>query len=159
MIFVYTSRLNNTHRFVRRVSPQITPRPLTVRIPWSTSDQDRPSLLEALDYAQAIDDDVVLVVPSYRRYNESQLGLSYVPLPIERFLLHKESVFSSRVVGVVGTGNMTFGPEFCRAGEELSELLEVPLVSKVDMSGSELDDERVVEFLRRLPAGGAVSRD
>lgn len=147
MIIVYASRLNNTNRFIERVANHIEPRPKLLRVPWSVSAKNRPALHRALDYAISTGEGVLLVAPSYRRYNESQLGLQYVPLPIEKFLLYKEGIFSSRVDGVVGTGNMTFGKEFCRGAYELSELLTIPLVATVDMSGSELDDKAVIDFV------------
>lgn len=149
MIFVYTTRMNNTARLIKRVSEKIDPRPTFIELPWSTS-RDDTALGRALDYAYDSGEDIVLVTPSYQRYNKSKLGLRYTPMSVERFLERNEGAFACRIQGVVATGNRTFGREFCLGGVELSELLEVPLITKVDMAGSELDDERIIEFADAL---------
>lgn len=149
MIFVYTTRMNNTARLIERVSKKIDPRPPFIELPWSTPRENK-ALERALDYAYDSGEDIILVTPSYQRYNRSKLGLRYVPMSVERFLTRNEGEFACRIRGVVATGNLTFGREFCLGGTELSEMLEVPLITKVDLAGSELDDERIIEFADAL---------
>lgn len=149
MIFVYTTRMNNTARLIKRVSEKIDPRPTFIELPWSTT-RENTALERALDYAYDSGEDIILVSPSYQRYSNSKLGLRYVPMSVERFLERNGGAFACRIQGVVATGNRTFGREFCLGGVELSELLGVPLITKVDMAGSELDDERIIAFADAL---------
>lgn len=153
MIFVYTTRMKNTARLIKRVSEKIDPRPPFIELPWSTPREDTAlerALELALDHAYDSGEDIILVTPSYQRYNKSKLGLRYVPMSVERFLERNGGEFACRIQGIVATGNRTFGREFCLGGEELSEMLEVPLIKKVDLAGTELDDERIIEFADAL---------
>ncbi len=153
MIFVYTTRMNNTARLIERVSNKIDPRPPFIKLPWSTPRENTAlerALERSLDYAYDSGEDIILVTPSYQRYTNSKLGLRYTPMSVERFLTRNEGEFACRIQGVVATGNRTFGREFCLGGVELSEMLEVPLITKVDLAGTELDDERIIEFADAL---------
>lgn len=143
MLFVYTSRLNNTDRFVRRVADQIHPRPLMLRLPWNPSGAE---VQKAIDYAGKIDDDIIIFSPSYRQTRTSEIGTEYTPPSIVSFLNEENCAITSRVKAVVGTGNLTFGHEFCLSGKELSKLLSVPLLAKVDMSGTSADDMTIISF-------------
>lgn len=148
MIFAYTSRLDNTGRFVRRVADKAKPRPLLLEMPWNITDPLPKNLETAIDLAYNDDRPMLLFVPSYRRVNSgpSKLGLQYTPLSIERILLCNDRAFGTKISGVVGTGNRGFGPEFCLAAREVSDLLGVPLVAEVELSGTDADDDAILRF-------------
>jgi Protein involved in ribonucleotide reduction len=70
-------------------------------------------------------DEFILMVPSYGAARTGQ----HVPRPVKRFLAEH----SDQMVGVVGVGNITFGPEFCLGAVKISERFGVPLLASIDI--------------------------
>ena len=126
---VYFSNISgNTHRFVEKLSF------ISHRIPvrW---DVDKPLLIE---------NDAVLFVPTYGGGNDDKT----VPRQVVKFLNIKEN--RDKIKAVIGFGNTNFGPHFCAAGDIVSSKLGVPLVYRVEISGTPYDVEQVTERLENL---------
>jgi protein involved in ribonucleotide reduction len=88
-----------------------------------------------------VENPYVLVVPTYGGGSESHS----VPRQVIKFL----NVLSNRqnILGVVGMGNTNFGENFCRAAEIISQKTNVPLVYKVEITGT---SEDVIEVKKRM---------
>lgn len=126
---VYFSNVsNNTHRFVEKldVSAQRIP------IRW---DDDEP-FMATKEY--------VLVVPTYGGGNEA----TTIPIQVKKFL----NIETNRnlIRGVVGMGNTNFGDHYCRAAEMISAKTGVPLLYRVEITGTPYDVEQVKERLDLL---------
>lgn len=126
---VYFSNVSeNTKRFVEKL--QIN----SVRIPvkW---DPDKPLVVSK---------DFVLVTPSYGGGAEGKT----VPRPVVKFL----NIESNRnfLRGIVGTGNTNFGDHYCGAAEVIAEKTGVPLLYRVEVTGTPDDVIEVKERLAQL---------
>lgn len=126
MDIVYFSNYSgNTKKLVDKLDPN------AVRIPIKWDDAD-PLL---------VDSDYVLFIPTYGGGNESHT----VPRQVVKFL----NVESNRkhAVAVVGTGNTNFGSHYCRAAEIVSAKLGVPLLYRVEITGT---PEDLIELTNRM---------
>lgn len=73
----------------------------------------------------------VLITPTY--------FFGQVPQEVSNFL---ES-YSNNMVGVISSGNRNWGENFGKAGEKISSLYNVPLLHKIELSGTKKDKEIV----------------
>lgn len=126
---VYFSNVSeNTKRFVDKLGLK------SVRIPikW---DDDSPLVVEK---------DFILVVPSYGGGAEGRT----VPKSVVKFL----NIETNRkfLVGVVGTGNTNFGVHYCKAAEIVATKTGVPLLYRVEITGTPEDVNQVKERLELL---------
>lgn len=127
-IIYFSNVSNNTHRFVEKlnVSAQRIP------IHW---DSDEP-LMAQREY--------VLIVPTYGGGNEK----TTIPASVRKFLNLKTNRDLLR--GVVGMGNTNFGDHYCRAAEMIAAKVGVPLLYRVEITGTPDDVEQVKERLDLL---------
>jgi protein involved in ribonucleotide reduction len=127
-IVYFSNYSGNTKKFVDKLAFEAH------RIPIKWSD-DEP-LLVTKDY--------VLFVPTYGGGNE---GYS-VPRQVVKFL----NVPSNRehIRGVVGLGNTNFGEHYCRAAEIVSAKTGVPLLYRVEITGTSDDIQQVTERMTKL---------
>lgn len=126
MEIVYFSNYSgNTKKFVEKLGYEST----RIPIQW---DEDSPVI---------VDSPYVLVVPTYGGGSESHS----VPRQVVKFL----NVLTNRqnIRGVVGMGNTNFGEHFCRASEIISQKTNVPLIYKVEITGT---SEDVIEVKKRM---------
>lgn len=72
------------------------------------------------------------------------VGDGDVPKPVVKFL----NEFRHGMVGVISTGNRNFGSAFARSGNVISHKTGVPLLHKLELSGTETD----VEIVRKIYA-------
>lgn len=126
---VYFSNVSeNTKRFVDKLGLK------SVRIPIKWDDES-PLVVEK---------DFILVVPSYGGGAEGRT----VPKSVVKFL----NIETNReyLVGVVGTGNTNFGAHYCKAAEIVATKTGVPLLYRVEITGTPEDVNQVKERLELL---------
>lgn len=126
MEIVYFSNYSgNTQRFIEKLDAPST----RISVKW---DEDFPTL---------VDKDCVLFVPTYGGGSESHA----VPRQVVKFLNILQN--RSHVKGVVGFGNTNFGEHYCKAAEIVSAKLGVPLLHRVEITGT---PEDVIEVKRKM---------
>lgn len=126
---VYFSNVSeNTKRFVEKVTNN------GVRIPLRPSD--------ARDFS--VDSEYVLVVPTYGGGAEGPA----IPKPVRVFLNNPANRDLLR--GVIGTGNTNFGEHYCKAADMICDKTGVPLIARVEITGTPEDVERVKQRLEIL---------
>ena len=126
---VYFSNVSeNTKRFVEKVTDN------GVRIPLRSSDARNFS----------VDSEYVLVVPTYGGGAEGPA----IPRPVRVFLNNPANRDLLR--GVIGTGNTNFGEHYCKAADMICNKTGVPLIARVEITGTPEDVERVKQRLEIL---------
>lgn len=126
---VYFSNVSeNTKRFVEKVTSD------GVRIPLRPSDARNFN----------VDSEYVLVVPTYGGGAEGPA----IPRPVRVFLNNPANRDLLR--GVIGTGNTNFGEHFCKAADMICDKTGVPLIARVEITGTPEDVERVKQRLEIL---------
>lgn len=126
---VYFSNVSeNTKRFVDKLGLN------SVRIPIKWDDES-PLVVEK---------DFILVVPSYGGGAEGRT----VPKSVVKFLNIEAN--RKNLVGVVGTGNTNFGIHYCKAAEIVATKTGVPLLYRVEITGTPEDVNQVKERLELL---------
>jgi protein involved in ribonucleotide reduction len=129
MEIVYFSNYSgNTERLVKKFDIKST----RIPIKW---DESSPLI---------VDREYVLFVPTYGGGAESHA----VPRQVVKFL----NIPSNReyIRGVVGTGNTNFGEHYCRAAEIVSAKTGVPLLYRVEITGTPDDIEQVTRKMEQL---------
>lgn len=126
---VYFSNIsNNTHRFVEKLG--LPAQRIPVR--W---DSEQPFMATG---------EYVLVVPTYGGGNDGHT----IPKQVKKFLNIKTNRDLLR--GVVGMGNTNFGDHYCKAAEMISAKTGVPLLYRVEITGTPDDVIQVKERLDLL---------
>ena len=126
---IYFSNVsNNTKRFVEKLELPASRIPLR----W---DENLP-FLATREY--------VLFVPTYGGGDDGHT----IPKQVKKFL----NIETNRDLlrGVVGLGNTNFGDHYCRAAEMISAKIGVPLLYRVEITGTPYDVEQVKERLGHL---------
>jgi protein involved in ribonucleotide reduction len=123
-IVYFSSASNNTARFVESCGFDMA----TYRIP-----------LRAAEPSLTIDDDYVLITPTY---GGGRPGHS-VPIQVKRFLSDKGN--ASHLRGVIASGNMNFGDSYCHAGDVISARFNVPYLYRFELLGTAEDARNVRE--------------
>lgn len=126
MLVVYFSSITeNTKRFVDKVGLP------SARIP-----------LRRGDAPLEVDEPYVLVCPTYG--GGASISNAYsrpVPKQVIHFLNNPHN--RGLIRGVIATGNSNFGPDYCVAGDVISEKCGVPYLYRVELMGSAEDVARV----------------
>jgi protein involved in ribonucleotide reduction len=126
---IYFSNVsNNTHRFVEKLG--FPAHRIPVR--W---EGDEPFVAYK---------EYVLIVPTYGGGNDS----TTIPAQVKRFLNIKTN--RDLIKGVIGTGNTNFGEHYCKAAEIIAAKIGVPLLYRVEITGTPDDVEQVKERLDLL---------
>lgn len=126
---VYFSNVsNNTHRFVEKLGVPAH----RIPIRW---EGDEPFLAQG---------PYVLVVPTYGGGNDNHT----IPKQVRKFLNFKPNRDLLR--GVIGMGNTNFGEHYCKAAEMISAKTGVPLLYRVEITGTPDDVLQVRERLDLL---------
>lgn len=86
----------------------------------------------------------VLIVPTYGGGNDNHT----IPKQVRKFLNFKPNRDLLR--GVIGMGNTNFGEHYCKAAEMISAKVGVPLLYRVEITGTPDDVEQVKERLDLL---------
>lgn len=98
-----------------------------------------------------MDEDYILVVPTYelRNVHGPNAGkISYVPKQVKGFLADPEN--AKHLKGVIGTGNRNFYTDFAKAADVISSKFNVPVLYRLELSGTEDDVEIVKEGLNNF---------
>ncbi|EOC1315723.1 class Ib ribonucleoside-diphosphate reductase assembly flavoprotein NrdI [Cronobacter turicensis] len=118
-LIYFSSRSENTHRFIARLGLP------AARIPL----EDRERL--------RADEPYILVVPSYGGGGTA----GAVPRQVIRFLNEEHNRALLR--GVIAAGNRNFGEGFCRAGDVIARKCQVPFLYRFELIGTGQDIENV----------------
>ncbi|WP_105605491.1 class Ib ribonucleoside-diphosphate reductase assembly flavoprotein NrdI [Cronobacter sakazakii] len=128
-LIYFSSRSENTHRFIARLGLP------AARIPL----EDRERL--------RADEPYILVVPTYGGGGTA----GAVPRQVIRFLNDEHNRALLR--GVIAAGNRNFGEGYCRAGDIIAHKCQVPFLYRFELmgTGQDIDNVRkgVSEFLQR----------
>ncbi|PQZ11623.1 class Ib ribonucleoside-diphosphate reductase assembly flavoprotein NrdI [Cronobacter sakazakii] len=128
-LIYFSSRSENTHRFIARLGLP------AARIPL----EDRERL--------RADEPYILVVPTYGGGGTA----GAVPRLVIRFLNDEHNRALLR--GVIAAGNRNFGEGFCRAGDIIAHKCQVPFLYRFELmgTGQDIDNVRkgVSEFWQR----------
>ena len=127
LIVYFSSRSENTHRFVGRLGMRST------RIPVSPKECDP---LVRVPY--------VLIVPTY----SGEGGKGAVPKQVIRFLNDADN--RSNLRGVIAAGNSNFGATFGIAGDVISAKCQVPYLYRFELLGTEEDVANVRQGMERF---------
>jgi protein involved in ribonucleotide reduction len=125
-VVYFSSRSENTHRFVARLGLSAW------RIPISPGESLR------------IDAPYVLVVPTY----SGEGGKGAVPKQVIRFLNETEN--RSNIRGVIAAGNSNFGATYGIAGDIISSKCQVPYLYRFELLGTQEDVANVRHGLERF---------
>lgn len=129
MEIVYFSNYSgNTKRFAEKLQLPMT----RIPIKW---DDESPLVVE---------NDYVLLVPTYGGGNERHT----VPRQVVKFLNIPEN--RAHIKGVVGLGNTNFGDHYCMAAQIVSAKTGVPLLYRVEITGTQDDVREVKERMETL---------
>lgn len=126
-IVYYSSRSENTHRFVAKLGVD------TIRLPVDAA-AEPPEVVEPF----------VLVLPTYG----GEAGRGAVPKPVIRFLNNPAN--RGLIRGVIAAGNTNFGTTYCLAGEIVASKCAVPLLYRFELLGTDEDVTNVKQGLDRF---------
>ncbi|ANT62865.1 ribonucleotide reductase assembly protein NrdI (plasmid) [Salipiger sp. CCB-MM3] len=126
-IVYFSSRSENTHRFVQRLGRK------AMRIPRLPA-EDLPEIFEPY----------VLFTPTFADGE----GRHAVPRQVIRFLNDLERRRLLR--GVIASGNRNFGETFAIAGNVVAQKCQVPLLYCFELAGTDRDVARVNEGLNEF---------
>ena len=123
LVVFFSSVTENTARFVEKLDIP------AVRIPLKGS-EDLPEISEPF----------VLITPTYGAGSKG-----FVPKQVIR-LLNEESI-RNLCVGVIGSGNINFGEDYCKAAHIVSQKLQVPVLYQFELAGTDEDINKTREGL------------
>ena len=124
LLVYFSSASENTHRFVGKLGSR------SARLPLRRGDEPL-----------VVDEEYVLVVPTYG--GGSVKGA--VPKQVIAFLNDPHNRSLCR--GVISSGNTNFGEAYCLAGDIIASKLDVPLLYRYELLGTNTDVARVKEGL------------
>lgn len=125
-IVYFSSRSENTHRFVTRLGMSAR------RIPLSLSERLQ------------VEAPYVLILPTY----SGEGGKGAVPKQVIRFLNDAEN--RGNIRGVIAAGNSNFGATYGIAGDVISQKCQVPYLYRFELLGTEEDVANVRHGLERF---------
>jgi protein involved in ribonucleotide reduction len=127
MIVFFSSTSENTARFIEKLALP------ALRLPLKTTDAG----------LVRVEQDFVLVTPTYGAGSKG-----YVPKQVVAFLNQEEN--RVRCKGVIGSGNLNFLGDYCRAADILSAKLQVPLLYRFELAGTPEDITKTQEGLNNF---------
>ena len=86
----------------------------------------------------------ILITPTYGAGN----GHRPVPPQVVKFLNNEQN--RSLLRGVIASGNLNFGPDFCKAGDIVAAKCGVPYLYRFELMGTDHDVRRVQEGLEEF---------
>lgn len=108
---------------------------------WSSSTRNTATLANKLTTPttridhEPVDDYTVLMTPTFE---QPRLG-DYIPRPVRTWLGRN----GRWVIGVIGTGNRSFGCSFCQAAHDIADRLGVPVLYRAELMGTVADIEEI----------------
>ncbi len=131
LIVYYSSRSENTHRFVEKLGLR------AARIPLGAEDV-------------LIREPYVLISPTYC----GDGGKGAVPKQVIRFLNDAEN--RSNIRGVIAAGNSNFGETYGLAGDVISQKCQVPYLYRFELLGTAEDVANVKDGMGRFWTRGQI---
>ena len=131
LIVYYSSRSENTHRFVEKLGLR------AARIPVGAEDLH-------------IREPYVLISPTYC----GDGGKGAVPKQVIRFLNDAEN--RSNIRGVIAAGNSNFGETYGLAGDVISQKCQVPYLYRFELLGTAEDVANVKDGMGRFWTRGQI---
>lgn len=126
-MIVYFSNVSNfTHRFVEKLEVPAS------RIPIKAEEAGTFTISEPS----------TLILPTY-----GANGRDFVPRQVIRFLNQEQNRLL--IDSVIGSGNINFLEDYCRGADIVAEKLQVPLLYRFELAGTQDDVENVREGLAR----------
>lgn len=120
-MIVYFSNVSNfTHRFVEKLEVPAS------RIPIKAEEAGTFTISEPS----------TLILPTY-----GANGRDFVPKQVIRFLNQEQNRLL--IDSVIGSGNINFLEDYCRGAEIVAEKLQVPLLYRFELAGTQDDVENV----------------
>lgn len=129
LIVYFSSTTRNTDRFVRKLGLP------AARIPLRRTEPDL-----------TVDEPFVLICPTYGG-GASITGDNSRPVPKQVIRFLNDPSNRSLLRGVIASGNLNFGEDFCRAGEVIAAKCGVPYLYRFELMGTPTDVVRVSEGL------------
>ena len=125
LLVYYSSRTENTHRFIQRTGLR------AMRLPPQGD-------------LQQVAEPFVLVVPTYAGGD----GRGAVPKPVIQFLndVHNRSLLR----GVIASGNTNFGECYAIAGDVIAAKCDIPYLYRFELLGTDEDVANVKEGLAKF---------
>lgn len=120
----FSSTSENTARFIEKLDLP------ALRLPLKTADAG----------LVRVDQDFVLVTPTY-----GAGGKGFVPKQVIAFLNQEENRVRCR--GVIGSGNINFLGDYCRAADTVADKLQVPVLYRFELAGTSEDITKTQEGL------------
>jgi protein involved in ribonucleotide reduction len=127
-IVYFSNHSGNTKRFVEKLDNAC----IRIPIDWD------PAL------PVYVKEEYVLMVPTYGGGSEK----SAIPKQVKSFLNIEEN--RNLLRGVVGFGNTNFGDNYCKAADLIAQKTGVPVISRVEIFGTDDDVNKVKERLGLL---------
>lgn len=132
MLVFFSSTSENTARFIEKLEVP------ALRLPLKTADAG----------LVRVDQDFVLVTPTYGAGSKG-----FVPKQVIAFLNQEENRVRCR--GVIGSGNINFLGDYCRAADIVAAKLQVPVLYRFELAGTQEDitktQEGMKHFWQKLP--------
>ena len=132
LVTYFSSTSLNTHRFVQKLDVE------SRRIPLRKSEGEL-----------VVDQPHVLIIPTYGG-GAGMTGEYSRPVPkqVIKFLNNEQN--RSLLRGVIASGNLNFGPDFCKAGDIAAAKCGVPYLYRFELMGTDHDVRRVQEGLEEF---------
>ena len=114
---------------------------------WSSSTRNTAALANKLATTtirignDPVDDYTVLMTPTFE---QPRLG-DYIPRPVRSWLGRN----GQWVIGVIGTGNLNFGADYCRAAHDVADHLGVPVLYRAELMGTPTDIDAIDTGIRQ----------
>lgn len=127
MIVYFSSVTEFTHKFVQQLELP------AVRIPLKAT--------EASEFL--VNEKFVLITPTY-----GAAGKGFVPQQVIKFLNQEQN--RHNILGVISSGNINFLDDYAKAGNVISEKLNVPLLYRFELAGTQDDVDKVNKGLNKF---------
>ena len=95
--------------------------------------------LPSVRIEESIPEDCILVIPTY--------GQAAIPVEVLKRLQRRED--RDKIRGVIGTGNINFGSNYCAGATQLAARLGVPLLYTLELAGTDHDVRTVIDIYER----------
>ena len=125
MLVFFSSVSENTARFIEKLDEP------ALRLPLKTTDAG----------LVRVEHDFVLVTPTYGAGSKG-----FVPKQVISFLNQEENRVRCR--GVIGSGNINFLGDYCKAADIVSAKLQVPVLYRFELAGTQEDVTKTQEGLK-----------
>lgn len=103
-----------------------------------------------------MNEDFLLITPSYAEENPTDMSSQDVVQPVFDFLSNAENAKFCR--GIIGTGNRNFADLYIYTAKELSAKHQIPILYDFEFSGLPSDVEKVCQIATALDNGQKIIR-